>query len=159
MQTKLSSIIGWTTAALVLMAAMVWLGGTTTRAVEGAITGVVDGPNGAEAGVWVIAETDDLDTGLIKIVVTDDDGRFLLPELPTARYRVWVRGYGLKDSTPVEAEPGADVTLSTTAPATPQEAASIYPANYWYSLVEVPPASEFPGTGDEGNGLGDRMTS
>ena len=159
MQTKLSSIVGWTTAALVLMAAMVWLGGTTTRAVEGAITGVVDGPNGAEAGVWVIAETDDLETGLIKIVVTDDDGRFLLPELPTARYRVWVRGYGLKDSTPVEAEPGADVTLSTTAPATPQEAASIYPANYWYSLVEVPPASEFPGTGDEGNGLGDRMTS
>ena len=98
MQTKLSSIIGWTTAALVLMAAMVWLGGTTTRAVEGAITGVVDGPNGAEAGVWVIAETDDLETGLIKIVVTDDDGRFLLPELPHRTLSclgAWLRAQGL----------------------------------------------------------------
>ena len=159
MRTKLTSTIGWTAAALLLTATMVWLSGTSTSAAEGDIAGVVNGPNGPEAGVWVIAETDDLETHLIKIVVTNDDGRFLVPGLPDAGYRVWVRGYGLADSTPVEAQPGANLTLTAAAAATPQDAAAIYPANYWYSLVEVPPANEFPGTGDGGNGLGERMTS
>ena len=36
---------------------------------------------------------------------------------------------------------------------TPQEAAQVYPANYWYSLLEVPGNREFPGTGAEGNGI------
>jgi hypothetical protein len=48
------------------------------------ITGVVQGAQGPEAGVWVIAETKDLPTNFIKIVVTDDQGRFMLPELPAA---------------------------------------------------------------------------
>src|SRR5688572_15439572 len=65
------------------------------------ITGTVESSNGKEAGVWVIAQTTDLPTPLIKIVVTDDQGRFTLPELPGASYNVWVRGYGLADSTPV----------------------------------------------------------
>src|SRR4051812_6895553 len=60
----------------------------------GYITGVVQGERGPEAGVWVIAETKDLQTPMIKIVVTDDQGRFTLPELPAANYKVWVRGYG-----------------------------------------------------------------
>ena len=68
------------------------------------ISGVVQGQQGPEAGVWVIAETNDLPTKLIKIVVTDDQGRFVLPDLPTATYSVWVRGYGLVDSTPIDAE-------------------------------------------------------
>jgi hypothetical protein len=50
-----------------------------------------------EAGVWVIAETK-LGVPYRKIVVTDDQGRFLVPDLPAASYDVWVRGYGLKDS-------------------------------------------------------------
>ena len=62
------------------------------------IAGIVTGPDGPEGGVWVIAETSDLPTRHIKIVVTDDDGRYLLPDLPTATYDVWVRGYGLVDS-------------------------------------------------------------
>ena len=66
----------------------------------GYITGVVQGEKGPEAGVWVIAETKDLQTQMIKIVVTNDQGRFMLPELPRANYKVWVRGYGLADSTP-----------------------------------------------------------
>ena len=59
-------------------------------AAGGIITGTVQGPKGPEAGVWVIAETKDLLTGFIKIVVTDDRGRFLVPDLPAANYKVWV---------------------------------------------------------------------
>ena len=43
------------------------------------IGGMVSGPNGPEAGVWVIAETTDLPTKYAKIVVTDDRGRYLIP--------------------------------------------------------------------------------
>src|SRR4029450_8831444 len=67
---------------------------------------------GPEAGVWVIAETKDLATPLIKIVVTDDQGRYVLPDLPTANYSVWVRGYGLVDSPRVRAKPGQQLDLA-----------------------------------------------
>ena len=70
------------------------------------VGGVVSGPNGPEAGVWVIAETTDMPTKFAKIVVTDDQGRYLVPDLPKAKYSVWVRGYGLVDSPKVETEPG-----------------------------------------------------
>ena len=103
--------------------------------------------------MWVIAETDELDTRFRKIVVTGDDGRFLVPDLPAASYRVWVRGYGLVDSAPVTAQPGQTLTLEATPAGTPQEAAAVYPANYWYSLLEPPPAAVFPGTGPDGNGI------
>src|SRR5438045_5931702 len=77
------------------------------RSPEGYIAGVVRSSTGPEAGVWVIAETKDLPTNFIKIVVTDDAGRFMVPELPAATYRVFVRGYGLVDSAPVQLKPGA----------------------------------------------------
>ena len=73
----------------------------------GYISGTVQGEKGPEGGVWVIAETKDLPTNFIKIVVTDDRGRFVLPELPTANYKVWVRGYGIVDSSPIEEKPGS----------------------------------------------------
>jgi hypothetical protein len=123
------------------------------------ISGVVEGREGPEAGVWVIAETADLGTPFAKIVVTGDDGRFVLPELPEASYDVWVRGYGLADSDPSPAAPGDDLLLAAAYPATPQEAAAVYPANYWYSLMEVPPADDFPGTGPSGNGIDPSVTS
>ena len=147
--------------ALILAAGVAWVSGDVARAAEGAdsITGVVQGQDGPEAGVWVIAETDDLETGFVKIVVTNDEGKFAVPELPDATYKIWVRGYGLTDSAAVEATPGADVTLEAVYPASPQEAAEIYPASYWFSLIEPPPPSEFPGTGPRGNGLSPRMTS
>ena len=126
---------------------------------SGYITGTVQGEKGHEAGVWVIAETKDLPTNFIKIVVTDDRGRFMLPELPTANYKVWVRGYGLVDSTPIDRKPGAgQVTLKVTSAKTPQEAAKVYPANYWLSLLAPPAKDQFPGTGPKGNGLGVTMT-
>src|SRR5437899_1530499 len=70
------------------------------------IGGVVSGAHGPEAGVWVIAETSDLPTRFVRIVVTDDRGRYLVPDLPKASYRVWVRGYGLVDSPKVQSAPG-----------------------------------------------------
>ena len=68
-----------------------------------------------------------------------------------------MRGYGLADSDKTSARPGDDLALTATAAATPRDAAQIYPANYWYSLLEVPPASDFPGTGPRGNGIGVAM--
>ena len=126
---------------------------------DGALRGVVNGAAGPEAGVWVIAETDDLETRFRKIVVTGDDGRFLVPDLPAAGYQVWVRGYGLIDSEPVAARPGDSVTLRATPAGSPREAASVYPANYWYSLLEPPPPGEFPGTGAGGNGISEALRS
>ena len=126
---------------------------------EGYISGVVESSQGLEAGVWVIAETSELQTKFVKIVVTADDGRFVLPQLPRATYDVWVRGYGLADSAPIKASPGDTVTLKAVVARTPQEAAQVYPANYWYSLLEPPAKSEFPGTGPEGNGISPNMTS
>jgi hypothetical protein len=120
----------------------------------GVISGVVTSAKGPEAGVWVIAETDDTPTKFRKIVVTDDRGRYLLPELPKgAAFKVWVRGYGLVDSKPVTAKSDQTQNLTAVIAKTPQEAAQYYPASYWASLLEVPKASEFPGTGPQGNGL------
>jgi len=124
----------------------------------GYISGTVQGEKGPEAGVWVIAETKDLPTNFIKIVVTDDRGRFVLPELPSANYKVWVRGYGIVDSSPIDEKPGATkVALKVTSAKTPQEAAKVYPGNYWLSLLEPPEKSLFPGTGPQGNGVGTGM--
>src|SRR4029453_17678946 len=98
-----------------------------------------------EAGVWVIAETDGLPTHFSRIVVTDDNGQFLIPDLPaSASYDVWVRGYGLRDSQPVKAPRGERLTLQVENAQTPQEAAKIYPANYWLSLYQPPPANILP---------------
>jgi len=125
----------------------------------GYIQGTVQSEKGPEAGVWVIADTKDLGTQMIKIVVTDDNGKFVLPELPGATYKVWVRGYGLVDSTPVDAKPStAQLALKVATAKTPQEAAKVYPGDYWLSMMEPPAKNLFPGTGPEGNGLGRGMT-
>lgn len=110
-----------------------------------AIVGLVTGPAGPEAGVWVIAETTDLPTRFIKIVVTDDQGRFALPELPKAKYRVWARGYGLVDSGQQLASPGGQVRLRAQATADRAEAAKAYPANYWYAMLKPPQLGTFAG--------------
>jgi hypothetical protein len=112
------------------------------------IGGAVAGPGGPEAGVWVIAETTDLPTRFARIVVTDDQGRYLVPDLPKAKYKVWVRGYGLVDSPKVDGEPGK--TLNLTAAKAPDEkaAAQYYPAVYWYAMLKIPDASQFGGKSD-----------
>jgi len=123
------------------------------------IGGVVTSPKGPEAGVWVIAETTELPTKFVKIVVTDDRGRYLVPQLPKANYKVWVRGYGLVDSQPVQAAPGKLVNLKAVVAPDPRAAAEYYPAIYWFSLLHVPEKNEFPGTGANGNGIPENMKS
>ena len=138
----------------VIAALMVTSSAQQSELPEGYISGVVTSSAGTEAGVWVIAETEELETKFAKIVVTDDDGQFVLPQLPGATYDVWVRGYGLVDSEKVKLSPDREgVALDAVIAPTPQAAAQYYPGNYWYSLIEPPAKSEFPGTGDEGNGI------
>ena len=121
--------------------------------------GVVTTTKGPEAGVWVIAETDDPPTKFAKIVVTDDYGRYLIPDLPKATYRVWVRGYGLVNSSKTQTAPGKTLNLTAVVAPTAAAAAEYYPAIYWYSLLKIPAASEFPGAGDKGNGMPESLKS
>src|ERR1044071_2916969 len=106
------------------------------------IGGVVTGANGPEAGVWVIAETTDLPTKMAKIVVTDDQGRYVIPDVPPASYQVWVRGYGLIDSPKVAGKPGQHLDLKAVAAPDGKAAARIYPAEYWFALMQLPKGKE-----------------
>ena len=112
------------------------------------IGGVVTSAKGPEAGVWVIAETTDLPTKFTRIVVTDDQGRYLIPDLPTANYSVWVRGYGLVDSPKLRAKPGSTLNLAAVIAPNDVAAAHYYPAAYWYAMLKIPPASDFGGSTD-----------
>ena len=106
------------------------------------IGGVVTSAEGPEAGVWVIAETDDFDTRFARIVVTDDDGRYLVPDLPAADYQLWVRGYGLADSAKVVGERGDNVDLTAVVAPSEAVAAQVYPAAAWYAMMHLPDESE-----------------
>jgi len=123
------------------------------------IGGVVRGPNGPEAGVWVIAETTDLPTKMNKTVVTDDQGRYLIPDLPKANYVVWARGYGLVDSAKTTSEPGKTVNITAVPAPNDAAAAEYYPAIYWFSMLKIPGKEMFPGTGPNGNGMATTMKS
>ena len=92
------------------------------------IGGVVMGPKGPEAGVWVIAETRDLPVRYIKSVVTDDSGRFVIPDLPPASYQVWARGYGLVDSAKTTSKPGQHLAITAVVAPSEAAAAHYYPA-------------------------------
>lgn len=152
----------WALAALTLAGAVGAAGcvgepGMTAGATEvdvndASIGGVVLNDGRPEAGVWVVAETTSLPTRFTRIVVTDDAGRFLVPDLPAAAtsFNVWVRGYGLRDSDPIKTTRGSRVTLRAENARSAQEAAKIYPANYWLSLYEPPPAGALPLVDNEG---------
>src|SRR6204780_2448648 len=117
MKWRMKSRIGLLAATSVLVASFTWLhaqqrSGAPVAIVADDIGGVVMSSKGPEAGVWVIAETTDLPTKFVKIVVTDDQGRYMLPEMPQATYQVWVRGYGLVDSTAVQGTPGKQINLT-----------------------------------------------
>jgi len=107
-----------------------WIGGTVTS-----------GANRPEAGVWVIAEGKPGNKPMRKIVVTDGRGRFVLPEMPNGRWSVWVRGYGLVDSAKTPARPGATLALKVKKAPSKVQAAQVYPANYWLSMLNLPDPS------------------
>ena len=147
----------WLGMSALLPASAVWA--ATVDVSTHDIGGQVIGNNGPEAGVWAIAETKDLPTKYAKVVVTDDQGRFVIPDLPEANYKVWIRGYGLQDTAQQETRPGKVLDFKAVPAATAAAAAQLYPAMYWYSLLEIPGANEFPGTGDKGNKMPDTMKS
>ena len=112
------------------------------------IGGVVTGPHGPEAGVWVIAETRDLPTRYAKMVLTDDQGRYVVPDLPQAKYQVWVRGYGLIDSPKVDGVPGQQLNLTAVPAPNDAAAAQYYPAIYWFAMLKIPDKDQFGGKSD-----------
>ena len=135
-----------TGAAVALACSLPWI--AATQGIRGAVPidsddigGVVSSAKGPEAGVWVIAETTDLPTKFARVVVTDDQGRYVLPDMPKAGYNVWVRGYGLVDSPKVEGVPGKPLNLTAVVAPTPQAAAQYYPPNYWLSIMKLPEGS------------------
>src|SRR4029078_5901186 len=130
-------------SALLFVAAGAQQPSTTVAIDPDDIGGVVRGASGPEAGVWVIAETRDLPVRYIKSVVTDDQGRYVIPDLPKANYDVWVRGYGLVDSAKVKSEPGKHLTLTAVIAPNEAEAAKYYPAIYWFAMMKIPEASVF----------------
>jgi hypothetical protein len=142
-------LVGASVATLLLAVSLAELNGQrntagTVNIGSTDLGGVVTSTKGPEAGVWVIAETADLPTKLAKIVVTDDQGRYVMPDLPKANYNVWVRGYGLVDSPKVKTMPGKIVNLNAVLATTLREAAEYYPAIYWFSMLRVPEKSDFP---------------
>jgi hypothetical protein len=152
MKRRLIAIVSISLALLVL-AVEAQVPSTARAYPEGFISGRVLNGTNPEGGVWVIAETHETNTPFVKIVVTDDAGRFTLPQLPDATFSVWVRGYGLVDSAKVKGRPGdAALELKVQSAKDAREAAKIYPGDYWLSLLEMPAASSFPGTGGVANG-------
>ena len=107
------------------------------------IAGVVASSKGPEAGVWVIAETTELPTKFVRIVVTDDQGRYLIPDLPRANYQIFVRGYGLLDSERQPAKPGRRLDLKAEVAPDARRAAQVYPAAWWLSTLTLPDDKEF----------------
>ena len=164
MKTRNSMYLG--VAALAIALAL-GVAPTTVMAQQAAVVnvgandigGVVRGPNGPEAGVWVIAETTDLPTKMNKTVVTDDQGRYLIPDLPKAKYVVWARGYGLVDSAKANSEPGKTVNITAVPAPNEAAAAEYYPSIYWFSMLKIPGKEMFPGTGPNGNGMATAMKS
>jgi len=129
--------------ALAVAASFPWVqaqqrNGATVAIDNDDIGGVVTSAKGLEAGVWVIAETTDLPAKFVKTVVTDDQGRYLMPDLPQANYQIFVRGYGLVDSPRVAAKPGQHLDLKAVVAPDGRAAAQVYPANYWLTLLRLP---------------------
>ena len=123
------------------------------------IGGVVTGATGPEAGVWVIAETRTTADPL-------DQERGDRRSGPLRRPRSAVRGLRRMGSrlrarrlAESESDSGKIVNLKAVAAPDKKAAAQYYPAQYWFSLLQLPPKSDFPGTGDSGNGISPTIKS
>lgn len=134
----------WIVVPTLLAASFVWV--EAQQAPRGTVAidpddigGVVTSTKGPEAGVWVIAETTETPTKMARMVVTDDQGRYVVPDLPRATFQVWVRGYGLVDSPKKTAKPGQQLNLQAVIAPNAQAAAQVYPAAWWMSMIDTRP--------------------
>lgn len=113
--------------------------------------------NANGGGAWVMAMDESLPTRPRTIVVSDARQRYEIPDLvPGVEYTVLGRAYGCKDKW-IKGVKTGHLAIHLDCDISPQEAAQIYPANYWASIVHFPAAGDFPGTGpikDGGNGIG-----
>ena len=158
MKNGLSRVLATLAAGMLTMALTTACGRQQSAAVDldsDDIGGVVTSENGPEAGVWVIAETSDFASRFARIVVTDELGRYVVPDLPEATFSVWVRGYGLTDSAKIEASPGETVDLTARVAPDPVTAAQVYPAAHWYSMMGLPTESDL---GDIPGGMNEYLT-
>ncbi len=141
-------------AASISAAALLWSAALSAQAQQPPaidnddIGGVVTSSKGPEAGVWVIAETRELGVRFIRSVVTDEQGRYVIPDLPRANYDIWVRGYGLVDSAKLKSEPGKIINHTAVIAPTEADAAKYYPAIYWYTMMKIPAADQFGGASE-----------
>jgi len=161
MNLRLNRTVLWFSTAAMLVASLAWV--TAQRPGDVAIDpddigGIVTSAKGPEAGVWVIAETTDLPTKYAKIVATDDQGRYVVPDLPRASYQLFVRGYGLVDSARVSAKVGQRLDLKATVAPNARAAAEVYPANYWLNLMEDPGGRNVKHCGTACHQMGDKAT-
>lgn len=143
MRPRIHAQIAALAVATLVALALPWVGaqqrGTVSVAIDSNdIGGTVVSAKGPEAGAWVIAETSQLPTKFVRIVVTDDRGRYVLPDLPSATYQVFVRGYGLIDSSRQSGKPGQQLNLQASAAADARAAAQVYPAAWWLSMISLP---------------------
>jgi hypothetical protein len=148
MTSKRSLFLSAAATAIAGCFALTQAGAQTVPVKKNEIGGVVTSPHGPEAGVWVIAETNDTPTRFARMVVTDDQGRYLVPDLPAGHYKVWARGYGLVDSAKVDADPGKPLNLTAVIAPNDAAAAQYYPAIYWYSMLKIPGEDQFGGKSD-----------
>jgi hypothetical protein len=72
----------------------------------------------------------------------------VIPDLPSANYQVWVRGFGLVDSPKMRAKPGERLNHTAVPAPDARSAAQYYPAIYWYAMMQMPPAKDFGGSSD-----------
>src|SRR5262249_25346584 len=101
-------------------------------------------PTRRGAVVGFTAETRELPPRLARIVVRDDQGRSVVPDLPKANYDGGVRGYGLVDSQKVKSAPGKIVNLTAVKAPSEAAAAHYYPSIYWYSMMKIPEKGKLP---------------
>lgn len=164
MQLNTTRRIQWCVLAGTLAMPLTWVSAQRPTSVGAValdsddIGGVVTSAKGPEAGVWVVAETTELQTKFARLVVTDDQGRYLIPDLPKARYDVFVRGYGLVDSARVKAAPGQSLNLKATVAPDAKAAAQVYPANYWLSLMDNGDDKNIRHCGTACHQVGDKAT-
>ena len=107
------------------------------------------GPNGPEAGVWVIAETTELPTKFAKMRRHRRSGPLRHPrpaegELPGLGARLWAGRFAEGAR---QAGPSSSISRRCRR-RTSAAAAQYYPAIYWYAMMKIPPAKDFGGTTD-----------